>query len=848
MLNLKITSLIHVNTWETMASLSHESKKAIPMTQHITTHNLGFPRIGADRELKKAQEAYWRGDITQAELEDIGRKLRKLHWQLQANAGVDLIPTGDFAWYDQVLTLSATLGNIPSRHRKENIIAGDDTQALVEPSACCAHAHDQTYGEGHKHHTRKACTDIDLDTLFRVARGRAPSGAASSASDMTKWFDTNYHYLVPEFHAEQEFALSWTQIIDETAEAIALGHKVKPVILGPLSYLWLGKEKDEGFDRFDLLENLLPAYAQLLQALADVGATWVQIDEPILVLDLPAKWQRAFESVYNRLQHKQLHILLATYFGALGENLSTAVNLPVAGLHIDAVRAPEQVLTVIDRIAAHKVLSIGIVDGRNIWRNDLQKSLNLLHTAQSRLGDRLWISPSCSLLHSPVDVNREVTLDTDIKNWLAFAKQKVQEVVVLKTLLVSPIDSSAQDHLKISNAAVLGRSHSPKIHNPQVQTRLQAVTAQDAERHSAFPVRIQKQQAHLKLPLFPTTSIGSFPQTEQIRSTRNEFKTKKITATEYKDRIQAEIADCVKRQEELGLDVLVHGEAERNDMVEYFGEQLDGYAFTQYGWVQSYGSRCVKPPIIFGDVSRPFPITVSWAQYAQSLSKKPVKGMLTGPITMLFWSFVRDDQPRATTARQIALALRDEVVDLEKAGIDVIQIDEPAIREGLPLRVKDRAEYLQWAVNAFRISASGVQDETQIHTHMCYSEFNDIINAIADLDADVITIETSRSDGELLQAFENFNYPNDIGPGVYDIHSPNIPEVTTMVNILKRAAHKIPVERLWVNPDCGLKTRRWPETEAALLRMVESAKILRNLYANHKVENENLANEDLVSA
>jgi len=516
-------------------------------------------------------------------------------------------------------------------------------------------------------------------------------------------------------------------------------------------------------------------------------------------------------------------------------------------LHIDAVRAPEQVLTVIDRLAAHKILSIGVVDGRNIWRNDLQKSLNLLHSAQTRLGDRLWIAPSCSLLHSPVDLNREEKLDADIKSWFAFAKQKVQEIVTLQTLLARPFDVIAQEQLKASNTAVLSRSLSPKIHNPNVQARLQAVTADHAKRESAFNLRIKKQQAHLKLPLFPTTTIGSFPQTELIRSTRSEFKTGKMTAADYESRIRAEISDCISRQEKLDIDVLVHGEAERNDMVEYFGEHLNGYTFTHYGWVQSYGSRCVKPPIIFGDVSRPNPITVNWASYAQSLSKRPVKGMLTGPITMLFWSFVRDDQPRATTALQIALALRDEVVDLEAAGINIIQIDEPAIREGLPLRIKDRSEYLEWAVNAFRISASGVKDETQIHTHMCYSEFNDIIKAIADLDADVITIETSRSDGELLQAFENFNYPNDIGPGVYDIHSPNVPEVDTMVNLLKRAAQKIPVARLWVNPDCGLKTRRWPETEAALERMVKSAKILRETYS-HKVTNGISAREDAVSA
>ncbi|MDR7090001.1 5-methyltetrahydropteroyltriglutamate--homocysteine S-methyltransferase [Cellvibrio fibrivorans] len=793
------------------------------MTQNITTHNLGFPRIGGDRELKKAQEAYWRGEIDQAQLEHIGRELRNIHWQLQADAGLDLIPTGDFAWYDQVLTLSATIGNIPARHRKT--AKPGHTHAHDDDQHCCAHlSHDVN------EFNPAPCRDIDLDTLFRVARGRAPTGNATTASDMTKWFDTNYHYLVPEFHQSQQFQLSWTQIIDETAEAIALGYKVKPVILGPLSYLFLGKEKGAAFDRFDLLDNLLPAYQQLLTALSQSGATWVQVDEPILVLDLPEKWQRAFESVYNRLQHHKLKVLLATYFGALGENLSTAVNLPVAGLHIDVVRAPEQLLAVVDRLPAHKILSVGVVDGRNIWRNDLAKSLNLLKQARERLGDRLWVAPSCSLLHSPVNLEREEKLPQDIKSWLAFAKQKVQEVVTLKTLLTRPFDAIAQEFLAASVAAAHARLNSPKIHNPEVQARLKAIKPEHTQRSSVFAERIAKQQAILQLPAFPTTTIGSFPQTEHIRQTRSEFKQGKINSVEYENRIRQEIADCIAKQEQLDIDVLVHGEAERNDMVEYFGEQLNGYVFTQFGWVQSYGSRCVKPPIIFGDVSRPAPITVSWARYAQSLSKKPVKGMLTGPITMLFWSFVRDDQPRATTALQLALALRDEVVDLESAGIRVIQIDEPAIREGLPLREKDRKEYLDWAVKAFRISASGVQDETQIHTHMCYSEFNDIIKAIADMDADVITIETSRSDGELLQAFEQFNYPNDIGPGVYDIHSPNIPDIQAMVNLLKRAAREIPVERLWVNPDCGLKTRRWPETEAALARMVEAAKILRVEY------------------
>lgn len=801
----------------------------------ILTHNLGFPRIGAERELKKAQEAYWRGDINQPQLQQVGRELRLAHWKLQAEAGLDLIPTGDFAWYDQVLTLSATLGNIPLRHR--NGATSTHHIASATTAVCCTgHIHHIQSDEHSSAVSISPCTDIDLDTLFRVARGHAPSGKATTASDMTKWFDTNYHYLVPEFHPGQTFALSWRQIIDETEEAIAYGFKVKPVILGPLSYLWLGKEKSGHFDRFDLLENLLPAYEQLLQALADTGATWVQIDEPILVLDLPAKWQQAFEGVYHRLRNTRLKLLVASYFGALGENLSTAINLPVAGLHIDLVRAPEQLLAVVDRLSAHKILSLGIVNGRNIWRNDLQHSLNSLHAAHERLGDRLWLAPSCSLLHSPVDLEREQKLDSEIKSWLAFAKQKIIEVVTLKQLLTNPADAIAQQALLDSNSAAAARKTSTKIHNQQVQARLRKVMPRDSQRQSNFAERVVQQQARFNLPLFPTTTIGSFPQTEHIRQTRNNFKQARISAAEYQNDIRAEIADAIARQEQLGLDVLVHGEAERNDMVEYFGENLSGYAFTQYGWVQSYGSRCVKPPIIFGDVARPQPITVSWASYAQSLSQKPVKGMLTGPITMLFWSFVRDDQPPETTALQIALALRDEVVDLETAGIGIIQIDEPAIREGLPLRKKDRQHYLDWAVTAFRISASGVRNETQIHTHMCYSEFNDIIDSIADLDADVITIETSRSDGELLQAFEDFNYPNDIGPGVYDIHSPNIPELAAMVNLLRRAARKLPIERLWVNPDCGLKTRRWPETEAALARMVEAARVLRREYQGREAE------------
>lgn len=778
---------------------------------NVQTHNLGFPRIGANRELKKAVEAYWQGDIDLPELENRGRQLRRRHWLQQAEAGLDWIPTGDFAWYDQVLTLSATLGNVPVRHR-----------AGYQPSQ----ANDAALEEAPEAPTAP-CTDADLDTLFRMARGRAPSGAATSACEMTKWFDTNYHYLVPEFHPNQTFALGYRQLIEETREAAQLGYAVKPTLLGPISYLWLGKEKAPDFDRLDLLEALLPAYQALLAELAEAGAQWVQIDEPILVLDLPTEWRQAFERAYHQLQSRELKLLLATYFGALEDNLSTAVQLPVAGLHIDAVRAPEQLTLLADRLPGHKVLSVGLIDGRNIWRNDLRASLALLGDLPERLGERLWLAPSCSLLHVPVDLEPEQKLDAELKSWLAFALQKVSEVVHLAQLLSDAPSKAAQEALAASDRAAQSRQASERIHNPAVKARLEGVVAKDSQRLSPFAERIKKQQALLQLPLFPTTTIGSFPQTREIRQTRQAYKAQQISEVEYLNQMRQEIADAIARQEQLGLDVLVHGEAERNDMVEYFGEKLDGYAFTQYGWVQSYGSRCVKPPIIYGDVTRPKAMTLQWARYAQSLSQKPVKGMLTGPITMLFWSFVRNDQPRSETARQIALALRDEVNDLEDAGIQVIQIDEPALREGLPLRQKQWQSYLGWAVNAFRLSASGVSDETQIHTHMCYSEFNDIIDSIAALDADVITIETSRSQGELLQAFEDFDYPNDIGPGVYDIHSPNVPSVEAIVTLMQRASQHLPVERLWVNPDCGLKTRGWPETEAALESMVAAARELR---------------------
>ncbi|PTQ74108.1 5-methyltetrahydropteroyltriglutamate--homocysteine S-methyltransferase [Pseudomonas sp. GV071] len=754
-------------------------------------HTLGFPRIGRDRELKKAQEAFWKGELDEAGLRAVGSALRAQHWQLQKDAGIDLLPVGDFAWYDQVLTHSLTFGVIPERFRP---------------------------------HTGKPT----LHTLFAMARGVSDSCCGGAhAQEMTKWFDTNYHYLVPEFAADQQFQLSWEQLFDEVAEAKALGHTVKPVVIGPLTYLWLGKTKGAEFDKLDLLERLLPLYGEIFQRLAAQGVEWVQIDEPILVLDLPQEWKNAFERAYNVLQREPLKKLVATYFGGLEDNLGLAANLPVDGLHIDLVRAPEQFPSILDRLPAYKILSLGVVNGRNVWRCDLHAVLQVLHEAQERLGDRLWVAPSCSLLHSPVDLGREDKLDAELKSWLAFAVQKCQEVALLTRALSEPEAPEVLDALAASNAVQAARATSPRIHKPAVQARLANVGPQHSQRPSPFPLRAEKQRAGLDLPRFPTTTIGSFPQTASIRLARQSYKQGKLSLAEYTEAMYSEIRHAVDVQEKLGLDVLVHGEAERNDMVEYFAEQLDGYVFTRFGWVQSYGSRCVKPAVIFGDLSRPQAMTVDWIRYAQGLTKKHMKGMLTGPVTMLMWSFPREDVSRELQARQLALAIRDEVVDLEAAGIKIVQIDEAAFREGLPLRKSHWQPYLDWATEAFRLCASGVRDETQIHTHMCYSEFNDVIKAIAEMDADVITIETSRSDMELLDAFEAFAYPNEIGPGVYDIHSPRVPSSDEMANLLRKAAQRVPASRLWVNPDCGLKTRAWPETEAALVNMVAAARRLR---------------------
>ncbi|XVN18815.1 5-methyltetrahydropteroyltriglutamate--homocysteine S-methyltransferase [Pseudomonas corrugata] len=766
-------------------------------------HTLGFPRIGADRELKKALEAYWKGDLAPAALQSVGRELRARHWQLQKDAGIDLLPVGDFAWYDQVLGHTLTLGAVPARF----------------------------------HNTLNPQGRPTLDTLFAMARGATPAccdahhGQTQHAQELTKWFDTNYHYLVPEFSVDQTFALSWEQLFDEVDEAHALGHRVKPVIIGPLTYLWLGKAKGQDFDKLDLLERLLPVYGEILNRLKAQGVEWVQIDEPILTLDLPVAWRSAFERAYHILQYSPLKKLVATYFSGLQDNLGLAVSLPVDGLHIDAVRAPEQLGQVLDRLPTYKILSVGLVNGRNVWRCELEQALAQLRPAQERFGDNLWVSTSCSLLHSPVDLEREDRLDPELKSWLAFAVQKCGEVAVLRDALNDPQAPGVQQALATSREMQASRAASTRIHKPEVQARLAAIKPQDSQRRSPFAQRIEQQRARLKLPAFPTTTIGSFPQTPAIRLARQAYKQGKLSANDYQDAMHTEIRHAVQIQERLGLDVLVHGEAERNDMVEYFAEQLDGYAFTRFGWVQSYGSRCVKPAIIYGDISRPKAMTVDWIRYAQSLTDKVMKGMLTGPVTMLMWSFPREDVPRRVQAQQLALALRDEVVDLEAAGISIVQVDEAAFREGLPLRRGQWQEYLDWAVEAFRLSASGVRDETQIHTHMCYSEFNDVIQAIAAMDADVITIETSRSDMELLEAFEAFDYPNDIGPGIYDIHSPRVPDTAEMVGLMNKAVKRIPAGHLWINPDCGLKTRAWPETEAALVNMVAAARQLRGQLA-----------------
>jgi len=759
----------------------------------VITHNLGFPRIGAKRELKFALESYWKGESSRDALRAVGAELRARHWQDQA--GLDLIPVGDFAFYDQVLDMSFTLGHLPERVR--------------------------------------GVKDDVLDTYFRVARGRsAPAADAQAgctsgvaAGEMTKWFDTNYHYIVPEFTAATDFALDASRLLEQLAEARSQGLNAKPVIIGPVTYLALGKSKD-GSDRLALLDRLLPVYSELLNQLAAQGVQWVQIDEPILVTELDERWRHAFEIAYHAFKTAPVKLLLTTYFGDLQDQGYLAAHLPVAGLHLDMVRGRNDLAPLLNLLPSTKILSLGVIDGRNVWKTDLNAVLDWLEPVRDQLGERLWIAPSCSLLHVPVDLDSEQRLDPEVRPWLAFARQKLDELQVLARALNQGRES-VRAELDANRAAIDSRRQSARVNDPAIKAALSRIDAQMGQRQSPYAERALKQAERLRLPRFPTTTIGSFPQTPEIRRARQQFRSGAIDEAGYVEFMRGEIARCVREQERLGLDVLVHGEAERNDMVEYFGEQLTGFTFTEFGWVQSYGSRCVKPPILFGDVHRPKPMTVDWITYAQSLTERPMKGMLTGPVTMLNWSFVRDDQPRSVSCRQLALAIREEVLDLERAGVRVIQIDEPALREGLPLRRSQWKGYLDWAIECFRIAANGVSDETQIHTHMCYSEFNDIMASIADLDADVITIETSRSDMELLAAFEHFQYPNAIGPGVYDVHSPNIPSEAQMVELIRKAAERIPPERLWVNPDCGLKTRQWNEVIPALTNMVAAAKTLR---------------------
>lgn len=752
-----------------------------------TFHLSGYPRVGAKRELKFAVEAYWKGAKSEAELQETAAEIRRLNWATQKAAGADLVPVGDFSFYDHVLDLLCTLGGIPSRF-------GFDAANLT------------------------------LEQYFQLARGNA----TQMAMEMTKWFDTNYHFIVPEWSADTSFKVNAKNLIAQIKEAKSQGHDIKPTLVGPITLTYLGKKKEDFGCRIEkiLLPKLLPAYAQLLRELAAEGVDWIQIDEPILATDVAQVWLDAFAPVYKELANTGVRIILGTYFAGVAEHVKLLGSLPVHGVHIDCVRAPEQLAVFAEQFPTNKVLSVGLIDGRNVWKANLTQVIDTLEPVKAKFQNNLWIAPSCSLLHSPQDLAVEEKLNGEIKSWMAFAAQKLVELGVVKRALEHGKDSVAAE-LKASDAAAADRATNKLIHNDAVKARLANLPKGADQRKSPFAERIKAQQAWMNLPILPTTTIGSFPQTTEIRHARAAFKKGELSAADYDAAMKKEIAYCVEVQEKLNIDVPVHGEAERNDMVEYFGEQLQGYCFTQFGWVQSYGSRCVKPPIIFGDVSRPNPMTVYWSTYAQSLTKRPMKGMLTGPVTMFKWSFVRNDIPLSEVAKQIALALNDEVLDLEKAGIKVIQIDEPAIREAMPLKKSQWKEFLDWACESFRLSSTGAEDSTQIHTHMCYSEFNDILDAIASMDADVITIETSRSDMELLTAFGDFKYPNDIGPGVYDIHSPRVPTDAEVEHLLRKAMEVVPVERLWVNPDCGLKTRGWKETLEQLEVMMRVTEKLR---------------------
>jgi len=772
----------------------------------MLTQNLGYPRIGLNRDLKKMIESYWKGESDRSKLIESTAALRNRHWTVQKENGIDLIPSNDFSLYDQVLDTALLTGAIPDRYRE------------------------LYHKEDDEHHS------YPLDTYFAMARGLQDESHDIQAMEMTKWFNTNYHYIVPEFSPGQHFTCLSSKIFDEYEEAKSIGIVTKPVLIGPVSFLLLGKEKDapKNFHRLDLLDRLLPVYQEILGKLEKMGAEWIQIDEPSLAMDLDEKANAAFKTSYETLNGdlENLKLILTTYFEELADNTGLACGLPTAGLHVDLVEAPDQLDRVLTRLDDEKILSLGLVNGRNVWKTDLEKAAATIQKAEQKLGPaRLMIAPSCSLLHCPVDLEQETdetALPAEVKQWMAFANQKLKELSLLKGLAAGTLSGEERIQVEQQQDTLSAKRKSSLVHNPEVQKRMNGLDESFLQRVHSYRERKQAQKEYLKLPdLFPTTTIGSFPQTKEVRRWRADYRKGDMTKEEYESKIKQAIRELIRKQEEIGLDLLVHGEFERNDMVEYFGEHFAGFAFTRKGWVQSYGTRGVKPPVVYGDVVRPGPVTVPWSSYAQSLTGKLVKGMLTGPVTILQWSFVRDDQPRFETAQQIALAIRDEVKDLETAGIKAIQIDEPAFREGLPLRKKDWDEYLKWAVDAFRIASTVVQDKTQIHSHMCYSEFNDIIEHIARLDADVISMETSRSRMELLDAFVEFEYPNEIGPGVYDIHSPRIPCTEEIVALLEKASRVLNPEQIWVNPDCGLKTRSWEETLPSLKNMVQAAHRMR---------------------
>jgi 5-methyltetrahydropteroyltriglutamate--homocysteine methyltransferase len=748
----------------------------------ITTATIGYPRIGPKRELKKALESFWKGDIKENELQSTAKDLRKKNWEIQKENGIDLITSNDFSFYDQVLDTICLLGAVPDRYNWQG-------------------------------------NDVDLKTYFAMARGSQTKELDVSALEMTKWFDTNYHYLVPELKSDQKFKISSQKPFEEFKEAQSAGYKTKPVLLGPITFLLLSKST-EGKNTLDLLDNLLPVYLEIVKKLNDLGAEWIQIDEPIFVKDLDEGVVSKIKKTLNLIKEAagNSKILLTTYFESIDQKVKEEVFASdVDAVHLDLVRGENNFNYIKD---SNKTLSLGVINGRNIWKSDLTQIIDQIKDVK---GDFI-ISSSCPLLHTPYDLDLETKVPENIKKWLAFAKQKLQEINILKQNINH---GEAKSDLTDNKACVEERKKSSLIHDDNVKARVKTINEDTLNRQSKYEDRAKIQRDIFNLPLYPTTTIGSFPQTKDVRQARAKNRKGELSNEDYDKFLEDKTIEAIKRQEELGIDVIVHGEFERNDMVEYFGENLKGFTFTSSGFVQSYGSRCVKPPIIFGDVSRPEPMTVRWSKFAQKQTSSIVKGMLTGPITILQWSFVRDDQPRQTTAEQIAFAIRDEVADLESNGIRMIQIDEPALREGLPLKRKDWDEYLKWSVNAFRISAAVVKNETQIHTHMCYAEFEDIIDSIAALDADVISIETSRSRMELLKTFEKFKYPNEIGPGVYDIHSPRVPKKDEMVELIKKASKQIDPKRLWVNPDCGLKTRGWPETIDALKEMVSAAKELR---------------------